>query len=200
MVTLSCLSTRRRNYYNSRFWRRRVRSCMCSVFWVVAPCRLVEVYRRLMRPYCLHHRSHDVGKLISVYTRCNAENSRLLRRNYFVSVDITSWDKEHVCSCGDSRDIPSALGSPQVDLSVDKELNAEKECFGRSTRKVRLHSGCRASSWAEVDENGHHLVQKRGSVLSGTSASFRMSVCFACTGCSISAETKVWETVRFSFA
>jgi hypothetical protein len=26
-----------------------------AVFWVVAPCSLVEVYRRFRGAYCLHH-------------------------------------------------------------------------------------------------------------------------------------------------
>jgi hypothetical protein len=26
-----------------------------AVFWVVAPCSLVEVYQRFRGPYCLHH-------------------------------------------------------------------------------------------------------------------------------------------------
>jgi hypothetical protein len=26
-----------------------------AVFWVVAPCSLVEVYQHFRGPYCLHH-------------------------------------------------------------------------------------------------------------------------------------------------
>jgi hypothetical protein len=32
-----------------------------AVFWVVAPCSLVEVYQRFTGPYCLHHRPDDEG-------------------------------------------------------------------------------------------------------------------------------------------
>jgi hypothetical protein len=30
-----------------------------AVFWVVAPCSLVEVYQRFRGPCCLHHQSPD---------------------------------------------------------------------------------------------------------------------------------------------
>jgi hypothetical protein len=43
-----------------------------TVFWVVAPCSLVEVYRRLRGACCLHYRFDDggsnVGKLLPDYT------------------------------------------------------------------------------------------------------------------------------------
>jgi hypothetical protein len=47
-----------------------------AVFWVVAPCSLVEVYQRFRGPCCLHHRPDDgdskdlwnVGKLLPDYT------------------------------------------------------------------------------------------------------------------------------------
>jgi hypothetical protein len=31
-------------------------SMKIAVFWVVAPCSLVEVYQRLRGPWCLHHK------------------------------------------------------------------------------------------------------------------------------------------------
>jgi hypothetical protein len=47
-----------------------------AVFWVVAPCSLVEVYQRFRGACCLHHRPNDrgskhiwnVGKLLQDYT------------------------------------------------------------------------------------------------------------------------------------
>jgi hypothetical protein len=42
-----------------------------AVFWVVAPCSLVEVRQRFRGLYCLHHQGDDsrnVDKLRSVYT------------------------------------------------------------------------------------------------------------------------------------
>jgi hypothetical protein len=30
-----------------------------AVFWVVAPCRLVQVHRRFGGPYCFHHQGDD---------------------------------------------------------------------------------------------------------------------------------------------
>jgi hypothetical protein len=32
-----------------------------AVFWVVAPCSLVEVYQRFRGPCCLHHQGDDRG-------------------------------------------------------------------------------------------------------------------------------------------
>jgi hypothetical protein len=32
-----------------------------AVFWVVAPCRLVEVYRRFRGLYCLHHQGDETS-------------------------------------------------------------------------------------------------------------------------------------------
>jgi hypothetical protein len=34
-------------------------STKMAVFWVVAPCRLVEVYQRFRGPCCLHHQGND---------------------------------------------------------------------------------------------------------------------------------------------
>jgi hypothetical protein len=45
-----------------------------AVFWVVAPCSLVEVYQRFRGPCCLHHQGDpsfhpwNVGKLLPDYT------------------------------------------------------------------------------------------------------------------------------------
>jgi hypothetical protein len=30
-----------------------------AVFWVVAPCSLVEIYQRFRRPCCLHHQGDE---------------------------------------------------------------------------------------------------------------------------------------------
>jgi hypothetical protein len=32
-----------------------------AVFWVVAPCSLVEVYQRFRGPCCLHHQGDDIA-------------------------------------------------------------------------------------------------------------------------------------------
>jgi hypothetical protein len=36
-------------------------STKTAVFWVVAPCSLVEVYQRFRGPCCLHHHHPDDG-------------------------------------------------------------------------------------------------------------------------------------------
>jgi hypothetical protein len=44
-----------------------------AVFWVVAPCSLVEVYQRFRGPCCLHHQ----GDESSVKRRYNPEDNHL---------------------------------------------------------------------------------------------------------------------------
>jgi hypothetical protein len=39
------------------------RSPKMAVFWVVAPCSLVEVYQRFGGPCCLHHQGESQGPL-----------------------------------------------------------------------------------------------------------------------------------------
>jgi hypothetical protein len=36
-------------------------STKMAVFWIVAPCSLVEVYQRFRGPCCLHHQGDDDG-------------------------------------------------------------------------------------------------------------------------------------------
>jgi hypothetical protein len=51
-------------------------STKMAVFWVLAPCSLVEIYQRLRGPWCPHHGPDDggikdlwdVGKLLPDYT------------------------------------------------------------------------------------------------------------------------------------
>jgi hypothetical protein len=42
-------------------------STKMAVFWVVAPCCLVEDYQCFRGPCCLHHKGDDVGKLLPDY-------------------------------------------------------------------------------------------------------------------------------------
>jgi hypothetical protein len=42
-----------------------------AVFWVVAPCSLVEVYQRFRGPCCLHHQGDD-GRLHGATTQKTA--------------------------------------------------------------------------------------------------------------------------------
>jgi hypothetical protein len=58
-----------------------------AVFWVVAPCSLVEVYQRFRGPYCLHYQgdhrkeaARTSETLVNFYqtTRhCNPEDSHI---------------------------------------------------------------------------------------------------------------------------
>jgi hypothetical protein len=57
-----------------------------AVFWVVAPCSMVEVYRHFRGPFCLHHQGDGVMEaartsetLVNFYQttrRCNPKDSR----------------------------------------------------------------------------------------------------------------------------
>jgi hypothetical protein len=59
-------------------------SMKIAVFWVVAPCSLVEVYQRFRGPCCLHHQGDEVARtsetLVNFYQttrRYNPEDSHL---------------------------------------------------------------------------------------------------------------------------
>jgi hypothetical protein len=56
-------------------------STKMAVFWVVAPCSLVEVYQRFIGPCCLHHQGESPSEtLVNLYQttrRYNPENSHL---------------------------------------------------------------------------------------------------------------------------
>jgi hypothetical protein len=51
-------------------------SLKMAVFWDVAPCSLVEVYRRFRGAYCLHHQGGD-GKSKQTTRRNIPEDSNL---------------------------------------------------------------------------------------------------------------------------
>jgi hypothetical protein len=47
---------RRKRIYGGQQYAWETEKCMkIAVFWVVAPCSLVEVYQRFRGPCCLHH-------------------------------------------------------------------------------------------------------------------------------------------------
>jgi hypothetical protein len=64
-----------------------------GVFWVVAPCSLVEVYRRFRCACCLHHHGDDggskhfwnVGKLLADYTT-------IKKRAIFILAAVKTWN------------------------------------------------------------------------------------------------------------
>jgi hypothetical protein len=37
-----------------------------AVFWVVAPCSLVEVYQRFRGPCCLHHQGDEIKSYLEI--------------------------------------------------------------------------------------------------------------------------------------
>jgi hypothetical protein len=59
------------NYKMVRFQVLTAASMKMAIFWDVAPCSLVEVYRRFSGACCLHHQGKhlwNVGKLLPDYT------------------------------------------------------------------------------------------------------------------------------------
>jgi hypothetical protein len=52
-----------------------------GVFWIVAPCRLVEVYQRFRGPCCLHHHHSSSGRLIALMMEA-ARTSEMLVNFY----------------------------------------------------------------------------------------------------------------------
>jgi hypothetical protein len=74
-----------------------------AVFWVVAPCRLVRVYRRFEGLYSLHHQGLMTSEtLLNSYQstrRYNPEDGHLYILNYTCFPDkSTVYQKLHTCS------------------------------------------------------------------------------------------------------
>jgi hypothetical protein len=69
-------------------WILKIKMKM-AVFWVVAPCNLVEGYRRLRGACCLHHQGDDdrgnVGNLLSGYTATTQKT------DIFVGYELADW-------------------------------------------------------------------------------------------------------------
>jgi hypothetical protein len=68
-----------------RFQVLTAASMMMVVFWVVAPCSLVEFYRRFKGACCLHHQGD--ARLHSATTQKTA---------IFINDFLSSWDKQQV--------------------------------------------------------------------------------------------------------
>jgi hypothetical protein len=61
------------------------------VFWVVAPCSLVEVYQRFRGPCCLHHQGDDNQKTaIFVLTAVRASSPTKIQFDLHAALEITS--------------------------------------------------------------------------------------------------------------
>jgi hypothetical protein len=58
-----------------KFQVLKAMSMKMAVFWVVAPCSLVEVYRRFKGAFCLHHESDEYFVLV----KCGAFQERNCR-------------------------------------------------------------------------------------------------------------------------
>jgi hypothetical protein len=67
VVWLLCVRPSVTNQNFVRFQVPSTASMKMTVFWVIAPCSLVEVYRRFRGTYCLHHQG-DECKLLPDYT------------------------------------------------------------------------------------------------------------------------------------
>jgi hypothetical protein len=77
-----------------------------GVFWVVAPCRLVDIYRRFEGAYCLHHQgmialmiqatstSETSVSFYQTTLRNNPEDIhlRVRRKQFLFYLMLGSWD------------------------------------------------------------------------------------------------------------
>jgi hypothetical protein len=61
--------------YLMRFHVLTAVSMKMAVFWVVAPCSLVEVYRRFRGSCCLHHQGDEIIALMMEAASNNPEDS-----------------------------------------------------------------------------------------------------------------------------
>jgi hypothetical protein len=63
-----------------------------AVFWVVAPCSLVEVYQRFGGPCCLHHQG-DLNLHLRLVKRLEKERQNkqheLVRENYMAHLHLS---------------------------------------------------------------------------------------------------------------
>jgi hypothetical protein len=68
-----------------------------AVFWVVAPCSLVEVYQRFRGPCCLHHQGDE---LIAIFILTAVRTSNLTQENEASEfVFFTSEESLHQKRC-----------------------------------------------------------------------------------------------------
>jgi hypothetical protein len=64
-----------------------------AVFWVVAPCSLVEVYQRFRGPSCLHHQGDEFIALMMEAAR-TSENLV----NFYQTTRRYNPEDSHLCS------------------------------------------------------------------------------------------------------
>jgi hypothetical protein len=64
-----------------------------DVFWDVAPCSLVEVYRRFRGACCLHHQamSTHVGKLLTDHTAQHPRKQSSSENTLFICMSTQEW-------------------------------------------------------------------------------------------------------------
>jgi hypothetical protein len=63
---------------NFKFLAQTISKMKMAVFWVVAPCSLVEVYQRFRGPCCLHHQGDEAARtsetLVNFYQSTRRHN------------------------------------------------------------------------------------------------------------------------------
>jgi hypothetical protein len=103
-------------------------STKMAVFWVVAPCSLVEVYQRFRGPCCLHHQGH-VGKLLPDYTALQPRRQPSCLNGWQSWLSFTCFLSVWSVECGDLFPFPLTSGSQTV--VVYGSLHANREFPGR---------------------------------------------------------------------
>jgi hypothetical protein len=90
-----------------------------AVFWVVAPCSLVEVYQRFGGPCCLHHQGDE-----------SSEDSRLgfLCLNILYTVMQSNWVSERSIRSR-STSVDKDLALPLASFLLVATIGINRELF-----------------------------------------------------------------------
>jgi hypothetical protein len=99
-----------------------------AVFWVVAPCSLVEVYQRFRGPCCLHHQGESQKTAIFIIIYMSFSSSCLY--SHFFVPSVTSGNKKIVCSF-------YALFAPHPVANSSVFLEQMKSNFGLQIQVIR---------------------------------------------------------------
>jgi hypothetical protein len=68
--------------FQNAFWNASLTLMKITVFWDVAPCSMVEVYRRFTGVYCLHHQGDETSVYLYQTTRRNIPEDSLHTRRH----------------------------------------------------------------------------------------------------------------------
>jgi hypothetical protein len=112
-----------------------------AVFWVVAPCSLVEVYQRFRGTCCLHHEGDDgssmyhrnVGKLLPDYTAL-----QLRRQPMFILAAVRTSNPTQCNLYTYSHNLPNNQSNPYSRVNLEKAIYrvSQKYVYTRSIFRI----------------------------------------------------------------